>query len=175
VKGESGDADSLGIAKVLAAAIKSLPHDVVFLGKQGVGTDNALVGPMVAELLGYPQVNVVTHLEVGEGTLTAHREIEGAEEVLEAPLPAIVTAQKGLNEPRYASLKGIMAAKKVPIDAKSVADLGLDEADVFNKRVTVVSIELPAEKTGGRKIDGSDANAAAQEIIKYIRDEAKAL
>ena len=175
VKGESGDADSLGIAKVLAAAIKSLPHDVVFLGKQGVGTDNALVGPMVAELLGYPQINVVTHLEVGEGTLTAHREIEGAEEVLEAPLPAIVTAQKGLNEPRYASLKGIMAAKKIAIDAKSVADLGLDESDVYNKRVTVVSIELPAEKTGGRKIDGSDANAAAQEIIKYIRDEAKAL
>jgi len=175
VKGESGDADSLGIAKVLAAAIRSLPHDVVFLGKQGVGTDNALVGPMVAELLGYPQVNVVTHLEVGESTLTAHREIEGAEEVLEAPLPAIVTAQKGLNEPRYASLKGIMAAKKIAIDTKSVADLGLDESDVFNKRVTVVSIELPAEKTGGRKIDGSDANAAAQEIIKYIRDEAKAL
>jgi electron transfer flavoprotein beta subunit len=175
VKGESGDADSLGIAKVLAAAIKSVPHDVVFLGKQGVGTDNALVGPMLAELLGYPQVNVVTHLELGDGKLTAHREIEGAEEVLEAPLPAIVTAQKGLNDPRYASLKGIMAAKKVPVDAKSVADLGLDEADVFNKRVTVVSLELPAEKSGGRKIDGADANAAAQEIVKYIKGEAKAL
>jgi len=175
VKGESGDADSLGIAKVLAAAIRSVPHDVVFLGKQGVGTDNALVGPMLAELLGYPQVNVVTHLEIGDGKLTAHREIEGAEEILEAPLPAIVTAQKGLNEPRYASLKGIMAAKKVPIDAKSVADLGLDEADVFNKRVTVVSLELPAEKSGGRKIDGADANAAAQEIVKYIKGEAKAL
>jgi len=175
VKGESGDADSLGIAKVLAAAIKSLPHDVVFLGKQGVGTDNALVGPMVAELLGYSQVNVVTHLEVGESTLTAHREIEGAEEVLEAPLPAIVTAQKGLNEPRYASLKGIMAAKKIAIDTKSVADLGLDESDVFNKRVTVVSLELPAEKSGGRKIDGSDPAAAAREILKYIKEEAKAL
>ncbi|HJQ36564.1 MAG TPA: electron transfer flavoprotein subunit beta/FixA family protein [Thermoanaerobaculia bacterium] len=175
VKGESGDADSLGIAKVLAAAIKSLPHDVVFLGKQGVGTDNGLVGPMLAELLGYPQVNVVTHLELGDGTLTAHREIEGAEEVIEAPLPAVVTAQKGLNEPRYASLKGIMAAKKIAIDTKSVADVGLDAADVFNKRVTVVSIELPAEKSGGRKIDGADAANAAREIVKYIKDEAKAL
>jgi electron transfer flavoprotein beta subunit len=175
VKGESADADSLGIAKVLAAAIKSVPHDVVFAGKQGVGTDNALVGPMLAELLGYPQANVVTHLEIGEGKFTAHREIEGAEEVLEAPLPAIITAQKGLNEPRYASLKGIMAANKIPIDTRSVADLGLDESDVFNKRVTIVSIELPAEKSGGRKIDGADAQAAAQEIVKYIRDEAKAL
>jgi electron transfer flavoprotein beta subunit len=175
IKGESSDADSLGIAKVLAAAIKTVPHDVVFLGKQGVGTDNGLVGPMVAELLGYPQVNVVTHLEIGEGKLTAHREIESAEEVIEAPTPAVVTAQKGLNEPRYASLKGIMAAKKIAIDTKSVTDLGLDESDVFNQRVTVVKLELPAEKSGGRKIEGGDAAAAAKEIIKYIRDEAKAL
>jgi electron transfer flavoprotein beta subunit len=175
VKGESSDADSLGIAKVLAAAIRSVPHDVVFLGKQGVGTDNALVGPMVAELLGYPQVNVVTHLEVGDGKLTAHREIEGAEEVLEAPTPAVVTAQKGLNEPRYASLKGIMAAKKIAIDVKSVADLGLDEGDVFKQRVVVVSLEMPAEKSGGRKIDGADPAAAAAEILKYIKDEVKAL
>ena len=175
VKGEVSDADSLGIAKVLAAAIKSVPHDVVFLGKQGVGTDNGLVGPMVAELLGYPQVNVITHLEIGDGKLVAHREIEGAEEVLEAPVPAIVTAQKGLNEPRYASLKGIMAAKKITIDVKSVADLGLDEGDVFQQRVVVVAMDMPAEKSGGRKVDGSDPNAAAQEILKYIKEEAKAL
>ena len=175
VKGESSDADSLGIAKVLAAAIKTVDHDVVFLGKQGVGTDNALVGPMVAELLGYPQVNVVTHLEIGEGKLTAHREIESAEEVIEAPVPAVVTAQKGLNEPRYASLKGIMAAKKIAIDTKTIADLGLDEADIFNQRVSVVKLEMPPEKSGGRKIDGSDAAAAAKEIVKYIKEEAKAL
>lgn len=175
VKGESADADSLGIAKVLAAAIQSIPHDVVFFGKQGVGTDNGLVGPMVAELLGYPQVNVVTHLEVGDGKLTAHREIEGAEEVLEAALPAVVTAQKGLNEPRYSSLKGIMAAKKIAIDTKSIADLGLDENDILKQRVVVVSLELPAEKTGGKKIDGADAAAAAQAIINYIKNEAKAL
>ena len=175
VKGESGDADSLGIAKVLAAAIKSVPHDLVFLGKQGVGTDNGLVGPMLAELLGYPQVNVVTHLEVADGKLTAHREIEGAEEVLESPIPAIVTAQKGLNEPRYSSLKGIMAAKKIAIDTKSVADLGLDEGDIYKNRVVVLSLELPAEKSGGRKIDGSDPANAAREILKYIKEEAKAL
>jgi electron transfer flavoprotein beta subunit len=175
VKGDSAAADSLGVAKALAAAIKSVPHDVVFLGKQGVGTDNGLVGPMLAELLGYPQVNVVTHLEVGDGKLTAHREIEGAEEVLETATPAIVTAQKGLNEPRYASLKGIMAAKKVPIDTKTVADLGLDEADIYNQRVVVLSLDMPAEKSGGRKIDGADPAAAAREILKYIKEEAKAL
>jgi electron transfer flavoprotein beta subunit len=175
VKGETADADSLGVAKVLAAAIKTTPHDIVFFGKQGVGTDNSLVGPMVAELLGYPQLNVVTHLEIADGKLVAHREIEAAEEIIEAPLPAVITAQKGMNEPRYASLKGIMAAKKIAIDAKSVADLGLTDADVFNARVTFVSLELPPEKTGGRKIDGADAAAAARDILKYIREEAKAL
>lgn len=175
VKGESSDADSLGIAKVLAAAIKTLPHDIVFFGKQGVGTDNALVGPMVAEILGYPQVNVVTKLEIGDGKATAHREIEGAEEVVECSLPAVITAQKGLNEPRYSSLKGIMAAKKIAIDTKSVADLGLADGDIFNQRVTVLSLATPPEKTGGRKIDGSDPKAAAEEIIKFIREEAKAL
>ncbi len=175
IKGDTADADALGIAKVLAAAIKSIPHDVVFFGKQGVGTDNSLVGPLVAELLGYPQVNVVTHVELGEGKVTAHREIEGAEEVIECPLPAVITAQKGLNEPRYASLKGIMAAKKIAIDSKSLADLGVPESEVFNQRVIIVSLELPPEKSGGRKIDGADAAAAAKEIVKYIREEAKAL
>lgn len=175
VKGDVANADSLGIAKVLAAAIKSVPHDLVLFGKQGVGTDNALVGPMVAEILGYPQVNVVTHLEAGDGKVTAHREIEGAEEIIEASTPAVITAQKGLNEPRYASLKGIMAAKKIPIDTKTVADLGLSDSDIFKQRVVVVSIDLPAEKAGGRKIDGADPATAAKEIVKYIREEAKAL
>jgi electron transfer flavoprotein beta subunit len=175
VKGDTSEADALGIAKVLAAAIKSVPHDLVFFGKQGVGTDNSLVGPMVAELLGYPQVNVVTHLEVGDSRITAHREIEGAEEIIEASLPAVITAQKGMNEPRYASLKGIMGAKKITIEAKSVSDLGLTDGDIFNQRVTFVSLELPPEKSGGRKIDGSDPAAAAKEILKYIREEAKAL
>jgi len=130
---------------------------------------------MVAELLGYPQVNVVTHMEVGEGTVTAHREIEAAEEIIEASLPAVIMAQKGMNEPRYASLKGIMAAKKITIETKSVSELGLSDTDVFNQRVTVVSLELPPEKSGGRKIDGADPAVAAKEILKYIREEAKAL
>src|SRR5581483_7186300 len=139
IKGDVAAADSLGIARVLAAAIRSIPHDFVFFGKQGVGTDNSLVGPMAAELLGYPQINIVTHIEYGEGKVTAHREIEGAEEVIEAALPAVITAPKGLNEPRYASLKGIMAAKKIAIETKSVADLGLQDSDIFNQRVTIVS------------------------------------
>ena len=171
VKGDATP-DALVVAKVLAAAIKSVPHDLVLLGKQGVGTDNSLVGPMVAELLGYPQVNVVTHIEVADGKVKAHREVEGAEEIIEAPLPAVVTAQKGLPDPRFASLKGIMAAKKIAIDTKTPADLGVTDT---NATVTWAKLELPAEKSAGRKVDGSDPAAAAREIIKFIREEAKAL
>lgn len=175
VNGDVANADSLGIAKVLAAVIREISPEIVFTGKQGVGTDNSLVGPMLAELLGWPQLNVVTRLERKDGKYVAHREVEGAEEILEATGPVLVTAQKGLNEPRYSSLKGIMAAKKIQIETKSVSDLGLAEDDIFGKRVRVVKFEPPAEKSGGRVIEGDDPKAAAAEILAYIRDEAKAL
>jgi electron transfer flavoprotein beta subunit len=174
IKGETVEADALGIAKVLAAAVKQLPHDVVFFGKQGVGTDNSLVGPMFAELVGVPQLNVVTDIEFSDGKVKAVRETEGAEEVLEVALPAVITAQKSKVEPRYASLKGIMAAKKIAIETMSVGDLGLDEADIIGKRVRWVSLELPPEKAAGRKIDGSDPAAAVKEILRYIREDVKA-
>jgi electron transfer flavoprotein beta subunit len=175
IKGNAADADALGIARVLAAAIKTVPHDLLFFGKQGVGMDNGLVGPMVAELLGYPQINVVTKFQLGEGKITAHREIEGAEEIVEASTPVVITAQKGLNEPRYAGIKGIMAAKKIPIDTRTVADLGLSDSDIFGQRVIITALEMPPEKSGGKKIDGADPAVAAKEILKYIREEAKAL
>ena len=175
VKGDDSRADSLGIAMTLAAALKGMPFDLVFLGKQGVGTDNSLVGPMLSELLGIPQVNVVTKFELGDGCAIAHREVEGAEEVIEVMLPALVTAQKGLNEPRYSSLKGIMAAKKIKIDEKSLADLGLSDDDIYGKRVRVTSLEMPPEKSPGRMIDAADPVQAAREIVRFIREEAKAL
>lgn len=174
IKGETVEADALGIAKVLAAVVRQLPHDVVFFGKQGVGTDNSLVGPMFAEIVGVPQLNVVTEIEFADGKVKAQRETEGAEEVLEVTLPAIITAQKGKVEPRYASLKGIMAAKKIAIETKSVADLGLSEDDIVGKRARWVALELPPEKAAGRKVDGSDPAVAAKEIVRYIREDVKA-
>jgi electron transfer flavoprotein beta subunit len=111
---------------VLAAAVARVgPFDLLLTGTKGVGSDNALIGAMVADLLGLPHVSGVLKLEVGEGSLVAHREVEGGAEVIAAPLPCVLTAQKGLNEPRYPSLKGIMAAKKVAIQAFTVAELGL--------------------------------------------------
>ena len=103
---------------------------------------------MVAELLGVPHVGSVIKLEVGDGKITAHREIEGAHEVVECTLPAVLTAQKGLNEPRYASLKGIMAAKKKPIAEKKLAELGVPEADPAQAKTRWRKLELPPRAPG---------------------------
>jgi electron transfer flavoprotein beta subunit len=166
--------DSLTIAKVLAAVLKDRQYDLVLCGFKGVGTDCSQVGQMLAELLGLPHVVNVTELEVGDRTLTAGSEVEGGKEVVESPLPAVITCQKGLNEPRYAALKGIMAAKKKPIEKIEIASLGIEEgADPFYK---VESLELPPAKAAGTIIQGGDdPAAAAAQLVKLLRDEAKAI
>ena len=172
--GEATLGDSFTIAKVLAAAIKDREYDIVLCGFKGVGTDCGQVGQMLAGLLDLPHVVNVLELEVGDGSLTAGRDVEGGKEKLESPLPSLVTCQKGLNEPRYAALKGIMAAKKKPVEKIEVASLGVDEgASGFYK---VEKLELPPAKAAGTIIQGEDdAAAAAAELVKLLREEAKAI
>ena len=176
--GESTFGDAWAVAQVLAAAVeKAGPFDLIFTGVKGAGDDQSLVGPMVAELLDIPHVTNVVHIDYAEGAITAHREVEGGTEVVKASLPCLVAAQKGLNEPRYPSLKGIMAAKRVPIQSFQLADLGLDEgrlaADGAGCRWR--TLELPPPKTEGKIINGEeDPAAAARELVRLLRDEAKA-
>jgi len=177
--GEATFGDALAVARVLAAAVrKTGTFDLILVGVKGVGSDNGLVGAMVAELLDIPHVAGVTKLEVGEGSLTAHREIEGGAEVVTAPLPCCITAQKGLNEPRYPSLKGIMAAKKIPIQALSVADLGLDEGTLAGAEAGCRwrALSLPPAKSGGTIIPGEeDPAGAARQLATLLREQAKAI
>jgi electron transfer flavoprotein beta subunit len=140
--------DSFGIAKALAEEIKLQNAELVFFGKQSVDYDNSITGQLTAELLNYNSVSVVVNLNIEGNKITAEREIEGGKEVVETSLPAVITAQKGLNEPRYASLKGIMAAKKKTIEEK--------EAAAANLFVEVVEMKKPAPKQAG-KILGSDS------------------
>jgi electron transfer flavoprotein beta subunit len=172
--GEKTLGDSFTIARVLAGALKDREYDLILCGVKGVGTDCGQVGQMLAELLDIPHVANVTELDVGDAALTAGRDVEGGKEKVESPIPALVTCQKGLNEPRYAALKGIMAAKKKPVDKVEVASLGVEEgADPFYE---VVSLALPPEKAAGTIIQGEDdAAAAAAELVKLLRDEAKAI
>jgi len=180
VKGGDGTlGDALSIAKVLAAAVGKLgPFEIIFAGIQGVGSDNALVGAMVAQLLNIPHVTGAVKLEIGEGSITAHREIEGGTELVEAPLPCLITAHKGLNEPRYPSLKGIMASKKIAIQAVTVAELGLDEAALSGAGAAChwVSLALPPAKSAGTILKGEeDPAGAARELVRLLREQAKAI
>ncbi len=172
--GEATLGDSFTIATVLASALKEREYDIVLCGITGVGTDCSQVGQMLAELLDLPHVVNVIELEVGDGSLTAERDVEGGREKLESPLPALLTCQKGLNEPRYAALKGIMAAKRKPVEKIEVANLGIDEgSDGFYR---VEKLELPPAKAAGTIIQGEDdAAAAAAELVKLLREEAKAI
>jgi electron transfer flavoprotein beta subunit len=175
---DSGDVhylDALATAKALAAVAREGSWDFLWFGQKGVGYDESLVGPMVAELLDLPHVGSVIKLEVGDGKVTAHREIEGAHEVVESTLPVVLTAQKGLNEPRYASLKGIMGAKKKPIAEKKLADLGIAQADPSNAKTRWRKLELPPPRQACKRIPADDPAAAAKELVRLLREEAKVI
>ncbi|HJU83108.1 MAG TPA: electron transfer flavoprotein subunit beta/FixA family protein [Holophagaceae bacterium] len=163
LKGDGGG-DPLAIATLIAGFAKDKGFDLVFAGNKGVGGDNAAVGPMVAELLGVAQANVVLKFETADGKFRAEREVEGGSEVVEGALPAVITAQKGLNEPRYASLKGIMAAKK-----KTIEEL---DGSAAAPAIAVTSLTLPPPRPEGRKLDG-DAAGQAKALMQALKDEAK--
>ena len=165
LKADLAQPDSLAIATALADAIRPLDASIVWLGKQAVDGDGAQVGPMLATLLGRPCVSVIAKFELAGTTAKVEREIEGGRELLEVPLPAVFTADKGLNEPRYASLKGIMAAKKKPLEEKAVS-LGPPHLE----RLT---FELPPARKGGRIV--GEGIGAVPELIKALREEAKVL
>ncbi len=166
--------DTLGVARALAAAIrKTAPFDLVLCGQQGVGGDNSQIPGMLAEFLDLPQVTVAAKIEVLEGQALVEREIDGGRETWQTPLPAVISAQKGLNEPRYASLKGIMAAKKKPIQALDAAALGLDAATLAPK-VEVRAMELPPARPPVKMIDG-DPDTQARELLRLLHEEAKVI
>jgi len=170
------DGDAHSIAVALAKAAQKIECDLILCGKQAIDNDNHQVGVRVAELLGIPHVGVVTKLELEDGKAIAHREIEGGSEVVEVPLPAVITCQKGLNEPRYASLKGIMKAKKKPLEAKAPADIDAspDEVGKAGAKTTVLTMTPPEERAAGRIVEGEPEDAA-REVVKLLREEAKVI
>ena len=168
-------ADSFVIAKALAAALKGLDYGLILCGKQAVDDDMAAVPPMVAELLGIGQAIVVSKVEIDGTKVRAFRDIEGgAKEVIEGQMPMILAATKGLNEPRYASLPGIMKAKRKPLAKKTAADVGVSAADAKTK---IVGWSLPAPRLAGKVYKGTvdDLAARVAEVVKLLRSEAKAL
>ncbi len=157
--------DPLQVGKALAKEIGGSGVDVVFFGKQAVGNEHGQVGLIVAELLPVPAISEVSSLEVSAGSASGKREIEGGSESFATPLPAIFTTQKGLNEPRYPSLKGRMAAKKKPIEVREVT---LDEP-----LLTVEKISYPPER--GRGMIVGEGAAAVPELVRLLKEEARVI
>lgn len=157
--------DPFAIAPALAAELKDGGYDLIFFGRMALDSSNQAVGPMTAELLNLPCVTAASKLDIDGGRGKARRELEAGAELLEFPLPAVVTIDEGIARPRYPSLKGIMAAKKKPLETKP-AQLG-------EQRVIVKSMELPPERTGGRII--GEGAAAVPELIRLLQTEAKVL
>ncbi len=171
------DADSLTVAKVLAAAVKKENPDLILVGKQAIDDDNMHVGPMVAELLNWPHVNVVNKLTLDGKNATAEREAEGGlVEVYKFPLPAVIGANKSLNTPRYAALPGIMKAKKKPFDVKKPSDFGLDNGQLQGKvKVAIKTYQYPPQKAAGQVFKGEAVDAMVAKVVKLLREEAKVL
>ena len=157
--------DGLETAKALAAELKDAAFDLILFGKMAIDDYNHQVGPMVAELLDLPCVTTVAHLEIAAGTGIAEREIEGGVEVVEFPLPAVLTTDKGLNEPRYPALKGIMAAKKKPLDVKPIAP--------GPGALEILALTPPPERRAGKIV--GEGSGAVPELVRLLREEAKVL
>ncbi len=165
LKAERIPPDGLAIAQALAAELRGGGYDLILFGKVAVDDYNHQVGTMTAELLGLPCVTAAVKLEIADGSVTAEREVEGGLEVVGCALPAVITCDKGLNTPRYPALKGIMAAKKKPIETRAAA-LG-------PVRMSVKSLGLPPDRKEGRIVgEGPDA---VSELVRLLRQEAKVL
>ena len=158
--------DALGVAKVLAAVVQQESPDLIYTGLMSEDANFAAVPPMLAELVGLPHTTAAVKVERKDGKLLVDREVEGgAQEVVELRTPCVVSVQTGINQVRYASLKGIMAAKKKPLDKKSLADLGLDAAKVAPK-MKIEKIYTPPKGEGAELVKGNAAEQAAQVVAK---------
>lgn len=169
------NADSLTIARILAAVVKQEQPNIVFCGKQAIDDDNMHITPMLAELLNWPHVNVVMSLEVSDNKAQAHREVEGGQvEIYEVPLPAVLGAHKSLNTPRFASLPGIMKAKKKPLDVKKPADYGVGSLAGEIKSV-IVGYKNPPQKPAGKIFKDEPIDVMVEKVVRLLRDEAKVI
>jgi electron transfer flavoprotein beta subunit len=165
LRAETVPMDGLAIAHALAAALRDGGFDLILFGRMSTDSASGAVGPMTAQLLDLPCVSAISHLGVADGKGTARRELEGVAEVVAFPLPAVLTIDEGIARARLPSLKGIMAAKKKPIDAKP-AELG-------PVHLTIEKLELPAERVGGRIV--GEGAAAVPELVRLLQTEAKVL
>jgi len=159
------DVEPLGIAKLLAKLCEEEKPDLIILGKQAIDGDNNQTGQMLAALLGFPQATFASELKINDGVATVTREIDGGLQTIAVNLPAIVTTDLRLNEPRYASLPNIMKAKKKELNVIDASSLGID----FVSRLTTLKVELPPSRDAGVKVE------SVEELVDKLKNEAKVI
>ncbi|MEA2626023.1 MAG: electron transfer flavoprotein beta subunit [Candidatus Binatota bacterium] len=157
--------DSLAVARVLAKIVETEQIELVLMGKQAIDADSNQAGQMLAELLGWPQATFASKIELGDGRAKVTREVDGGLETLDLALPAVITTDLRLNEPRYASLPGIMKARKKELKEVPIADLGVDAAP----KLKVLRMVPPAKREGGRKVEN------VHELVQSLHNEAKVI
>lgn len=172
---QSENRSSLSTAMILKAALENIPFDLIIAGQRAIDDDNYQVGLAVAEYLKIPQISFVTKVEILDQKIRCHRSTEGGSVVLEAPLPTLFTTQRGLNEPRYASLPGIMKAKKKPLDIKSIESLGLDPARLEKFRFKLLKLNLPPQRGQGVIVEGETPEEKAALLSKFLHEDAKVI
>jgi len=165
--------DEWACAEILAKAVSQIPYDIILAGRIAVDDGSSQVAVRLAEVLNIPSVSCALKLEVEENKATVTREIDGGTELIEVSLPVVITAQKGLNVPRYPTMPGIMKAKKKELKVITLADIGISATDLPIK-MCVQKISLPNPRKGGKKIPG-EAAEAARELARLLREEAKVL
>ncbi|MGG0667409.1 electron transfer flavoprotein subunit beta/FixA family protein [Sporosarcina koreensis] len=165
--------DEFTAAKIIAEYLKDKNADLILAGNVAIDGGSGQVGPRVAELLAINYVTTITNLEIDGTSVKIIRDVEGDSETIETSLPLLVTAQQGLNEPRYPSLPGIMKAKKKPLEELELDDLDLDEDDVEAKTETI-EVYLPPQKAAGRVLEG-DLSDQVKELVDLLNKEAKVL
>jgi electron transfer flavoprotein beta subunit len=165
---EADGSDALGVAKILGAVAKEENPDLIYMGMMSEDGNFAAVAPMLAEVVGIPHTTAASKIERSDGSLTVEREIEGgAREVVELQTPCLVAVQSGLNQVRYASLKGIMAAKKKPLDVKTVADLGLGgQVGAGAAKIKIEKIAPPPKGDRAEILEGSPGEIASSLVNK---------
>ncbi|MGG1574909.1 electron transfer flavoprotein subunit beta/FixA family protein [Fictibacillus sp. NRS-1165] len=165
--------DQYTTSAVLAEFFKDKDYDLILGGNVAIDNGTGQVGPRLAELLGIPQVTTITKIEINGADVAIERDVEGDVEKIETKLPLLVTAQQGLNEPRYPSLPGIMKAKKKPLETLEIDDLDIDEEDVEAKTKTL-EVFLPPKKEAGKILSG-ELNDQVKELVSLLRSEAKVI
>jgi electron transfer flavoprotein beta subunit len=167
------ESDQFTTARILYEYLKDKEIDLILAGNVAIDGGSGQVGPRVAELLGIPYVTTITSIDINGKEVSIIRDVEGDSEVIETSLPLLVTAQQGLNEPRYPSLPGIMKAKKKPLEVLELDDLDLDEDDVEAKTKTV-EIFLPKAKEAGKILEG-ELEDQVKELVRLLHTEAKVI